>query len=421
MKGILNKVLKVGVVKLLSIPLSLLVSIVLARQLGPDLFGQYAYIIAIIPILTLPVTGGLPQLLVRSIASYAHSNNKEKMKGIIIFSYFWAFAFSLIVITTVFFFARYFVEYERLSSLKLAVWLVPIFSFIAITAGIIKGFNRPVVVDIIQQALQPALILLCLCFTGFYSVLVINNVFYIQIIVGCLCVFIFTYSLMTIIKKQNLSVTAFYQIKVWLKSLLPFSLIVLANTFNTQIGILVLGIYSPSEAIAGLRIAERGVQFVAMSLAIINSVTAPYIVRLYKDNNIQDLQVLAKNIARGALAIALPIVIIFIVFGKYIIETIFGIEYVILSYLPLVILSIGQLFNMYCGAVGNLLSMSGNAALTLKGQIIALMISISACFLLVPLYGAIGAAVAVSLGLISWNIILLRAVKKVLNINASAI
>lgn len=419
----MSKVLKIGVIKLIAIPLGLLTSIILARGLGPELFGQYALIMAIIPILSLPVAGGLPQLLVRSVARYSYDQSREKLKGILIFSYTWAIVFSLVIISSIYLVGSFFVEDpERLSLLKLGVWLVPLLALVAITSGVLKGLNKPVIVDVFQQLIQPLLVLILIAiFYLFYSPLEPEDAFIAQISSVFLCALIIVITLSKLYPKQLYSKRVYYQRKSWFKALIPFSMIVLANTFNTQIGIVILGIYSSDEAVAGLRIAERCVQFVGMSLGIINSVAAPYIVRLHQENDIVGLQKLAKNIARGSFAIALPIAIIFIIFGKYMIEIVFGIEYVDISYIPLVILSVGQLFNMFCGAVGNLLSMTGNATMTLKGQVVAVIFSVGSCFILVPIYGAIGAASGVTLGLITWNLILFFAVKKMLKINASAI
>src|SRR5690606_20928370 len=51
-------------------------------------------------------------------------------------------------------------------------------------------------------------------------------------------------------------VAATYQLKRWKCALLPFSMIALVSTFNTQIGIIVLGLLSTNEEVAAMRVAE---------------------------------------------------------------------------------------------------------------------------------------------------------------------
>ena len=422
MHGIVNKILKVGSVKLISIPVILLTSVLLARWLGPELFGKYSFVMALLPLLSLPISGGMPQLLVRQISFYLHHKLAGKLKGMVYFSFIWSIVFSLVVICITYFFASFIIDdVERLNLVKAAIWFIPFLAFIAIATGILQGLNEPVFANVIQQLLLPLLILFIIVGLYYFNHLTPYNIFISQTLVGIFCACLILKVLTKKFPAEANAEKASYQQKVWFASLLPFSLLALANTFNTQIGIIILGFYSSDEAVAGLRIAERGVLFVGIPLGIINSVAAPYIVNLYELNDISKLQVFAKNIARVSVAISFPIVLFFFFFGEDLIEFVFGLEYVALSYWPLVILSLGQLFNVFCGSVGHLLSMTGHATVTLKGQLTALFFSVLICAVFVPFYGAIGAAIGVTAGVVTWNLLLLYSVKKILKINACAI
>ena len=422
MYGIVNKILKVGAVKFVSIPIILLTSVLLARWLGPELFGKYSFVMAILPLLSLPISGGLPQLLVRQISFYLHHKKADKLKGMVYFSFIWSIVFSFVIICITYFIASFIIDdIDKLNLLKVAVWFIPALAFIAISTGILQGLNEPVFANIIQQLLLPLLILFSIVGLYYSSHLTPYNIFVSQTLVGIFCAGLIFKVLAKKFPAEANAEKASYQQKVWFASLLPFSLLALANTFNTQIGVIILGVYSSDEAVAGLRIAERGVLFVGIPLSIINSVAAPYIVNLYELNDINKLQTFAKNIARVSVAISFPVVLLFFFFGEELIEFVFGLEYVALSYWPLVILSLGQLFNVFCGSVGHLLSMTGHANVTLKGQLLALCFSFVICAVFVPFYGAIGAAVGVTAGVVIWNLLLLYSVKKILKINACAI
>jgi len=187
--GIVNKILKVGSVKLISIPVVLLTSVLLARWLGPELFGKYSFVMALLPLFSLPISGGMPQLLVRQISFYQHHKLADKLKGIIFFSYGWAILFSLIIIIATNFFASLIIhDPEKLNLLEIAIWLVPILAFIAITLGILQGLNKPVFANIIQQLLLPLLILFTIVGLYYFKHLTPYNVFWGQIIAGAFCV-----------------------------------------------------------------------------------------------------------------------------------------------------------------------------------------------------------------------------------------
>ena len=51
----------VGALKILSLPLTLAASVLLARGLGPEGLGQYAFVMATITMLVLPIGPGLGQ------------------------------------------------------------------------------------------------------------------------------------------------------------------------------------------------------------------------------------------------------------------------------------------------------------------------------------------------------------------------
>ena len=197
-------------------------------------------------------------------------------------------------------------------------------------------------------------------------------------------------------------------------------MIALVSAFNAQIGIIVLGVLSTDEQVAAMRIAERGGQFVVMSLTLVNMVIAPYIVRAHRDRDKVLLQNLAKKSARGSFLLALPVAAALVLGGEPLIRVAFGAGYSDIAYWPVVIIAVGQLFNVFFGSVGNFLSMGGYERETLKGQILAVVVNVALCIALIPFFGAIGAAVGVAMGIISWNSILFAMVKRRICISSSA-
>jgi O-antigen/teichoic acid export membrane protein len=88
---------------------------------------------------------------------------------------------------------------------------------------------------------------------------------------------------------------------------------------------------------------------------------------------------------------------------------------------PLAILAAGQLVNAAFGSVGLFLSMSGHERDTLLGQFIALTVNVLVAVVLIPPFGATGAAVAASLGLVTWNLVLAAKVVSRLHLRPSAL
>ena len=102
---------------------------------------------------------------------------------------------------------------------------------------------------------------------------------------------------------------------------------------------------------------------------------------------------------------SVPFALLFICFGDSLIAFLFGEAYLPAAKL-LTILCIGQVVNVCMGSVGLVLNMTGNEKRTLRAQFITLILTVILLVALIPMFEAVGAAIAVSLGLICWNVIM---------------
>jgi O-antigen/teichoic acid export membrane protein len=108
---------------------------------------------------------------------------------------------------------------------------------------------------------------------------------------------------------------------------------------------------------------------------------------------------------------SLPLVIIILLFGEQIINLLFGNKYGENSYLPIVIVSVTQVFFGVFGLTGLLLTMGGKERKILISQILALGINLLLCILLIGPYGAVGASIGISAGLLvstTINVLLIK-------------
>lgn len=413
----------VGIMKLLSIPIGLVTSIILARTLGPEGFGQYAFIMALIPLIALPVNGGLPQLLLREVAGFAHSKSWSLYRGALRAAHGWVLLIAALVLFGYWTFGVW-LEWApvegKWSLLPTALLMVPLLGLAAVRVGAIKGLGLPAYAEIPSNLIQPSVMLILFGLLAWQGLLNAQTAITAQV-AGATVVFLLASWMFFRVQPVEAKGSApEYRLHDWGSALLPFSMLALVSALNAQIGIIVLGLLSTDEQVAAMRIAERGGQFVVMSLTLVNMVIAPYIVRAYRDGDKSLLQNLATRSARGSLFLALPVATVLILGGEPLIRLAFGADYSLIAYWPVVIIAVGQVFNVFFGSVGNLLSMSGYERETLKGQMLAVVINVILCVVLVPLFGAIGAAVGVAVGIISWNSLLFAMVRHRIGIKSSA-
>jgi O-antigen/teichoic acid export membrane protein len=423
-RQLIKSFMGVGAMRFMAIPIGLATTVLLARLLGPEQFGQYAFIMAVVPLLALPITGGMQTLLTREIASYSQAGNWALYKGALNAAHGWAiggsisiaiayatFAYGLAVIPTS----------GKWALMPIALLMLPFLGLNAARNGVIKGLGMPVAAELPGTLIQPLMVLGALSGFAFFIGLNIYVAIWMYIASVAAAFLIATMIFFRVRPTEALSVQAEYDFRTWRSALAPFILLSLIGTFNAQLGILALGLFSSDDQVAALRVAERAAQFVSLSLVMVNLVISPHIVKAFKSNDIRLLQQLSRLTARGALAVALPIGLLMIIFGDWLIKILFGQEYSELSYLPLVILVIGQIFNVFFGSVGFLLAMTGNEKQSFKGQVFAVLVSIILCWALIPTMGAVGGAVAVSSSIIVWNVILGYLVYRKVGIRPSAL
>lgn len=412
---LIKKILGVASAKIVAIPLSLLVTVVTARLLGVDGFSEYTLVLGIASILSLPVSGGLNQLLTREIAIAKYSLNFALCRGLILSALIWI-VLSVVILS---------VGYWRiLSFLPSSVDLQPkfgltvlVFFFASLNlalVGLYRGLHRPSLVVVNDELLRPASFLVMILFlfnlrpaSGSNEVLAIHAT---AMAISTLLFFV------CLIGNNDHNVGSCreveFKLKEWMQALIPLIVIGMVYTLSSNIGVVITGFLGEKEDVAGLRIADRAVQLVSMPLLIVNMVMAPYFATKWKTYEYMELQRLITLSSWGAFFVSVPIALILWFFGENIIGMFFGDEYSNISYLPLSILLFGQVLNVGFGSVGFLLIMTGNERYSLAGQSLGLVINVFLAIVLVPKYGAVGAAISISAGLVAWNLVLGAMVKK---------
>src|SRR5690606_2899066 len=149
-----------------------------------------------------------------------------------------------------------------------------------------------------------------------------------------------------------------------------------------------------------MSVAERAGQLVVLPLMVMNAVIAPYFVDALHSGSRDELSRVARYSARLTFAVSLPVAAILVLFGDQILFLTFGSEYAISAYTPMLILLFAQLLSAAMGASGYLLAMSGYDRLSLISQISGVVVLAVVVTLLVPKFGAVGAAYGVAAGIL---------------------
>lgn len=391
---------------LISRGLAMVAGIIYARYLGPEQFGLYSFVLAIIAMATLPVVAGLPHLLVREVAHFHLEKKWSLLTGVIKWSSVYVLVVSLIIILCMYSALHFDLFKSSVSSLLwVAVLLIPLRGMLTQQGAVLNGFRQPILAQLPLQIFAPALTLIILCFyipTG--ADLTGSKLINISILASLFAFLVSVILLKKTIKSTAKTYTPKYTLKKWHTSLLPFTLMAFIGTLNTELASVLLGWWVDNESVAYFKVAMQAVALISLGLSSVNAVIMPNIARLYKKGDLNSTQVLLTKSVRLSVLISLPIIISLIIFGEFLIGLLFGKDY--LEAFPiLVILCFGQLVNVFMGSVGVVLNMTGNEKSTLKSLSITFILNLILLAILVPVYGGIGGAIAVSVSLVILNVL----------------
>lgn len=401
--------LGVGGLKLLSLPLTLVTSILLARGLGPQGYGQYAFVMAVISMLALPIGPGLGQLVTREVARFQHGEEWGLFRGLLRRAHQFVALGSALMIAGVAIVSAsnaQWVVNDRWTLFFIASLMLPLLGLNALRSSTLRGLRHVFQAQLPELLVRPGFHLLIVGVLLALSILNPATALVSQIAATALA-FLLGVWLLGLYRptEVRLADPAYWNME-WARAMLPFTLLAAVGTMNAQIGILALGWLGTDQDVAALKVAQSAAMLVMLSLAIVNMVIGPHIARAHREGNKTQLQQLSRQSARAALAVSLPIALPLIFIGGPIIGFVFGEAYAEMSTWPLVILAIGQLVNVAFGSVGLFLTMTGYERDTLNGQIIALLLNTVAAVILIPFFGVVGAALAVTIGLLTWNVVL---------------
>lgn len=387
---------------------TLLTAILFARALGPEEFGRYGFVMSIISLAVLPTIAGLPQLIVREVSQYRLEGKYALLLGLLKWANRYVLIISLFSILVTYSFAALNLWDEAVKVLIFSAFiLIPLKGALSRQGAVINGFHRPELAQLPTLVFAPVCALFVSAYLFFFTSkdFTSQNLIYIQIFAHVAAVLLSIVIVRLVIRQSLVLTKPEYRIKKWHKALLPFTIITIVGTMNSELATLILGTFSYEESIGYFRVAVTGVTVLSLSLTAVNSVSGPKIANLYKQKDLETTQSVLTQSVRLSVISSVPLAVVLILFGEHVISFFFGKEYKPAADM-LSILCIGQIFNVSIGSVGLVLNMTGNEKFALRAQIVNLALIIVLLTILVPLYQGVGAALAVSTGLIFWNLLM---------------
>ena len=399
------------------------IAIVLARMLEPSGYGTYTFVMALVSFLAIPSELGIPGLAVREIAVSNARKSWSHMRGFILWAHRAIGVFTLVLVVSGSIILS--VWGERLDPVKLkCMWLglvlVPLVSLGSLRGAMLRGLRKVVLGQLPEQVIRPLLFLALVLLLPLFGNRVdsATGVMSVQIIATAIAFLVGLYLFLKHRPAELGHAGASLEASVWLQSSIPFGLSAALRLINGRTDILALGAFHTDADVGIYRVAVQLAALVVFGLQIVNPIQGPHIAHLYATGDMRRLQQLVTKTSRAILIVTLPVVMLLIMFGGFIIKKAFGAEYAT-AYVPLIILCAGQLVNASMGSVASILNMTGHERDTAKSIFVGAVVNIALNLTLTPLWGMIGAAVASTCTLIVWNLIMWRTVHARIGIHTS--
>jgi O-antigen/teichoic acid export membrane protein len=167
---------------------------------------------------------------------------------------------------------------------------------------------------------------------------------------------------------------------------------------------LMLGYFRTPEEVGLYNAALPLASFIPMALGAIIFLYVPIATTLYSQRLLDDLKRIYSIITKWAYVISFPLFLILFLYSSDVLTYLFGKEYSGAS-TALKILALGFMFGVLVGPNWATLTALGNTKFLMFSSSIGAVANVALNYMLIPIYGIVGAAIASAFALITINLI----------------
>jgi len=392
--------------------------------MGVEAYGIYIYVITWCTILIIPSKLGLDSATLRFVSAYNALKRWSSLRGFLIRSNQLTLITSLVVsclLSIILWIVRDRLDADLTRAFWIGCFVIPVTALITLNLATLRSLFHASLAQFPIAVINPLLIglIIAMLFFGFGKKVDGSAAMHVYLLSSFLVLFLTILLLKKKIPKSVFETISEYRGSEWMVVSLPLmftsAMGVILNSADT---VLVGSILGTSKA--GIySVAARLAMLILFLLNAINVISGPMISALYAKKDFKELQRLINLIALVMIIYTIPLTLILIFAGKWILA-IYGHEFTTAKN-ALIILSVAQLINALAGPVGYLLTMTGHQKQAAWVLGISVLLNILLNIVLIPYFGINGAAIGTAITTITWNLVLAYLVWKYLKINMFAL
>ena len=394
--------------------LSTVLKVIVSRLFGIQIFGIFSLIMVSSRFFATVISLGYNQSLVHFISKYKIHNEWGKISkvfnkglyGIALSS----FLMVIILITCKTYFMKYLFPDIEYNIILFIAGIMIIFAINNYISAVLKGLKMVREQTIIFTSLYPAVMILSLFLTIYQTDSESFEIFlFLGISINVIALLIilvltkFNLNKQVISKNKNYIIKlSEYSIPIWVSSLLRSGI---GRVDRIMLGFLAtvdqVGVYT-----AGLTLSI----LFAFPLRSLQPILDPLIVGRYINNDLNSLNILFNTMIRWTSLFVIPMFGFLVCFGLNIIQ-LFGHDFES-GYGVMLVLSISQMVSTVFGVANSFLNMGNRPKSNMKINLFGALITVLFNMLLIPKWGALGAAIGTSISLTIINLLRIKTVTK---------
>lgn len=382
------------------------VQILMARLMGVENYGIYAYVMAWVTVLFLVSRLGLETLLLRHIAAFRSQQAWGLMRGVWLFCNRWSLGASVAVGIATLIVVSFLRDQLGEATYSAFWWGALLLPFIVV-AGLVQsglnGLKHVVLAQLPNRALRQIFLALLLGLVWYLGYEITGALALgLTIAAVALSFLIGLWWLLQRLPAEVKSATPEYRRREWLLTALPLMLAAGAFMFTQKTDTLMIGAILGTDEAGFYSVASRVAEFTNFGMVAATTIAAPFMSEFFSQQKESDLQRVVTLTAWGAVAFSLPFALVVFFFGQQLLQ-LFRPEFVV-GYSALLILVFGQVANSFTGPIGVLMNMTGHQNHLVVILSVALVINAVLNYFLIHSMGIAGAALATAIVKIGWNL-----------------
>jgi len=407
-----------------TLALGFVTTVLLSRLLGATGYGAYAFAVAWATLLTAFAGLGLSPLVVRNVASASATARWGELRGVLRWANVVVLGTALVTIVAAAIAGLALLQNGNvlLQPFLVGLLLVAPLSLTTLRQSAMQGLGKVVLGRVPETLVAPGL---------FVGIAVTTNLALAgglsaaSTVAAQLLATIVAFALGTVLLMRSLPQPARMAApeihgRDWSRSAVPFFVIGLLSSANTQVGLLVLGTVGDVADAGVFAVAARTTSFVGFLMLAATYPLMPTLARIHANGDTARLRHAVTRSARVIVLLTLPVAVLIAVFAHPILSILFGAEFGA-GTTATRILVIGEVARVVVGVAAIALLMSGFEADLSRALALGAIANVLLAITLVPALGVDGAAIAQTAGAILSSLALAWLARRRIGVSVLAI